>query len=256
MERIQTWLAESAAQARHPGRPLVTLTYAQSLDGSIAASRGRPLALSGKESQTLTHGLRASHDAILVGIGTILSDDPQLNVRLVSGPDPQPVILDSRLRFPGRARLLSGKGPLPWIATTPEFNPRRRGALEAARAKLLVLPADAYGRVDLSALLACLGEMGVSSLMVEGGASVITSFLTQQLVDRIVLTIAPLFVGGLHAPEAQSKAIASIPGVLHNHNPSGHPLLPRLREWDCARLGEDLLVWGRPDWEHQSEPAQ
>jgi GTP cyclohydrolase II len=252
MEPIQTWLAEGARLAHHPGRPLVTLTYAQSLDGSIAATRSRPLALSGIESQTVTHWLRASHDAILVGIGTILADDPQLNVRLVTGSSPQPVILDSRLRFPPTARLLDGKGSPPWIAATPGYDPRRRGKLEAAGARLLVLPADASGRVDLSALLSCLLEMGVESLMVEGGARVITSFLNQQLVDRILITIAPLFVGGVHAPEGRSKPDLTT-DIMKNCDPATQPLLPRLRDWDFARFGEDLLMWGRPDWGAQQE---
>ena len=90
-------------------RPSVTLTYAQSLDGSITTQRGKPTAISGKESLLLTHQLRATHDAILVGIGTILADNPRLNVRLAVGPHPQPVILDSQLRFPLDAKLLQNK---------------------------------------------------------------------------------------------------------------------------------------------------
>jgi 3,4-dihydroxy 2-butanone 4-phosphate synthase/GTP cyclohydrolase II len=87
-------------------RPRVTLTYAQSLDGSIAARSGRPLPLSGTESRHYTHQLRAAHDAILVGIGTVLNDDPRLNVRLASGAAPRPIVLDSELRCPIDARCL------------------------------------------------------------------------------------------------------------------------------------------------------
>ncbi len=100
-------------------RPYVTLSYAQSLDGSITARRGEPLAISGPESLEMTHRLRAEHDAILVGIGTLLADDPRLSVRLVAGADPQPIIVDSRLRFPLNARILLD-GRSPWIATTEE----------------------------------------------------------------------------------------------------------------------------------------
>ena len=98
------------------GRPVVTLSYAQSLDGSIAARRGFPLQISGTESAQLTHQLRAVHDAILVGIGTVLADDPHLTVRHAQGKDPQPVVLDSQLRFPLGAKLLRERSP--WIATT------------------------------------------------------------------------------------------------------------------------------------------
>src|SRR4051794_24685033 len=87
-------------------RPIVTLAYAQSLDGSIATAARRPLALSSQPALKLTHQLRAEHDAILVGIGTVLADDPLLTVRLVNGPNPVPVVLDSRLRLPSTARLL------------------------------------------------------------------------------------------------------------------------------------------------------
>jgi 3,4-dihydroxy 2-butanone 4-phosphate synthase/GTP cyclohydrolase II len=95
----------------HVGRPFVTLAYAQSLDGSLAARRGEPLSLSGLESQKLTHRLRASHSAILVGISTLLADDPQLNVRLVEGENPQPVVLDSRLRTRFKARVFQSMFP-------------------------------------------------------------------------------------------------------------------------------------------------
>ena len=171
-------------------RPFVTLTYAQSLDGSITIQRGKPTAISGQESLVLTHQLRATHDAILVGIGTVLADNPRLNVRLAVGPNPQPVVLDSHLRFPLDARLLQGKHP-PWIATSPTASLEKQAALEAVGAVVLRFPPDKHGRLDLHAVLAKLAEKKIGNVMVEGGAEVITSFLAAQLVDRVVLTIAP-----------------------------------------------------------------
>ena len=110
-------LDEAKADGAARGRPFVTLAYAQSLDGSIAGQGGRPLSLSGPSSLQLTHELRAAHDAILVGIGTVLSDNPRLNVRLVAGLDPQPIVVDSRLRLPEAAHLMeSGRGT--WLAVT------------------------------------------------------------------------------------------------------------------------------------------
>jgi len=182
-------------------RPLVTLTYAQSLDGSIAAVPGRPLALSGPESTTFTHQLRAAHDAILVGIGTVLADNPRLTVRLASGPDPQPVVLDSHLRFPLDANLLRHPRR-PWIATTQRAAPERQAALEAAGARVIRFPADDCGRVHLSALLDALADAGIKTLMVEGGSAVVTSFVSARLVDRVALTLAPRLVGGLRAVAA------------------------------------------------------
>jgi len=95
--------------------PLVTVSWAQSANGAIAAADGSPVALSGPESLRLTHRLRALHGAIMVGIETVIADDPLLSVRLAEGPQPQPVILDSRLRFPPGARLLSRADRKPWI---------------------------------------------------------------------------------------------------------------------------------------------
>lgn len=245
VERI---LAQVHGPAQPDERPFVTLTYAQSLDGSLAARRDRPLALSGPQAQVMTHRLRAAHDAILIGIGTLLADDPRLTVRLAGGADPQPVILDSRLRTPIPARVFQRRPP--WIATTSALDlaqsagpgaardandlAGRAAALEASGARLLRLPGDDQGRVWLPALLECLAGLGVRRLMVEGGAAVITSFLKARLVDSLVVTIAPRLVGGQPAVESPLE-----------QEDSGFPLIPG---YDCARLGDDLVIWGHPSW--------
>lgn len=209
-------------------RPFVTLSYAQSLDGSITARRGEPLAISGPESMEMTHRLRAEHDAILVGIGTVLSDDPRLSVRLVEGPSPQPIIVDSQLRCPKTARLLSG-AKAPWIATTQSASFERQQELEAAGARVLRLEATPSGQVNLHQLLAQLTGMGIRSLMVEGGAAIISSFLAAHLVDRLVVTIAPLLVGGLNA-------------VAQNHD--NGLALPKLSRPQYQKLGNDIVLLG------------
>ncbi len=214
------------AHCRRTGRPLVTLSYAQSLDGCLSARRGEPFALSGPESLALTHQLRAAHAGILVGIGTLLADDPRLNVRLTPGADPQPVVLDSRLRFPPGARLLAAAERRPWIATTASGE--RAAALEGAGARLLAFPPDGQGRVPLPTLLERLAALGLDSLMVEGGAQVLTSFLSQGLADLAVVTVAPLWLGGLRSVEAPLA-----PGGL------------RLEQTGSEQLGEDIIVWGR-----------
>lgn len=185
-----------------PARPVVTVTYAQSLDGCLAAGPGRPLALSGPESARYTHQLRASHAGLLVGIGTVLADNPQLTVRHVAGPNPQPVILDSQLRCPPTAALLRHPTHRPWIAAHAEAPGDRAQVLAAAGAVILPLPSDEHGRLSLPALLDELGRRGLASLMVEGGAQVITAFLTQGLADRLIVTVAPRVVGGLPAVAA------------------------------------------------------
>jgi len=230
LQAVMTRLAQAAGHRQRTGRPFVTLSYAQSLDGCLSDRPGQPLALSGPEAMRLTHQLRAVHEAILAGIGTVLADNPRLNVRLVKGRDPRPVIVDSHLRFPLDANLITASSP--WIASTDQAEEERQRALEAAGARILRLPADADGRVSLPALLNRLGELGINSLMVEGGARVITSFLSQPLVSFVVLTIAPMFVGGL-------------PSVgFANSTLSRAKSFPRLREMHHQQLGNDLIVWG------------
>jgi GTP cyclohydrolase II len=220
-------LANAAAYCQATGRPLVTLSYAQSLDGSLAAWRGQPLALSGPQTLRLTHQLRAAHDAILVGIGTVLADDPRLTVRLTPGNHPQPIVLDSSLRIPLESRLLAEPVHPLWIATTRDAPDDRRAALAARGVQLVDLPTSPEGGVSLHSLLSKLAENGTNSLMVEGGARVIASFLRQQLVNQVLLTIAPCFVGGV--PALSTPLVGNF---------------PRLRDMQVELLGEDLIVWG------------
>lgn len=221
-------------------RPFVTLSYAQSLDGSIAAHAGRPLTLSGADAMTLTHRLRAVHRGILVGIGTVLADDPRLTVRRVdAGRDPEPVVLDSALRTPPRARLLRG-GRRAWIAAGPEADAGRERRLTAAGARVLRLPLDGGGRIRLDALLRALRAQGLESLMVEGGGRVITSFLSDRLVDHLVITLAPTLVGGVRAVDALTAAGGGF---------------PRLEDLRHRRVGEDLVLSGRPRWADRSRDA-
>jgi 3,4-dihydroxy 2-butanone 4-phosphate synthase/GTP cyclohydrolase II len=211
-------------------RPSVTLSYAQSLDGSIAATAGQGLLLSGEHSMAMTHQLRASHDGILVGIETVLADNPRLTTRLVEGAHPRPIVLDSQLRTPLEANILKHPQPV-WIAHAESARKDRISALLEAGAQLIPLPQTADGGLDLAALLAALKSRGVVSLMVEGGARVITSFLTQELVDVLVLTISPRLVGGLRAPTVLLAAQL------------------RIRTPSWLTLGEDQIVWGSPEWE-------
>ncbi|KAL1749272.1 dihydrofolate reductase-like domain-containing protein [Schizophyllum fasciatum] len=208
--------------APHAARPSVTLTFAQSLDAKIAGRAGKQLILSGKESMVMTHWMRTMHDAILIGIGTALNDDPQLNVRHLppraAGTHdgqpfniPRPIILDARLRLRPACKLLrnyrAGTGRRPWVLAldgAAAANPlhqvewlERRAALEEAGAQVVVVEGDeADGTLSIPAVLRCLYERGVRSLMVEGGAGVIKSFLNEGgVVDTLILTVAPTLVG-------------------------------------------------------------
>jgi 3,4-dihydroxy 2-butanone 4-phosphate synthase/GTP cyclohydrolase II len=236
---IEGLLKRAADHRQHTSLPFITLSYAQSVDGCIAASSGKPLALSGRQSLTLTHEIRAAHDAILVGIGAVLADDPQLTVRLVKGKDPQPVVVDSKLRLPLKCHLLQNCFAPPWIATTDAADIERQKILEAAGARVLRLPANAKGQVDLPSLLKRLGELGIHRVMVEGGASIITSFLSERLVDHLVLTVAPMVVGGL-------PAVSRLGDDMVFGGDSKY--FPRLRNLRHQLVGDDMVFWGDPEW--------
>jgi 3,4-dihydroxy 2-butanone 4-phosphate synthase/GTP cyclohydrolase II len=217
-------------------RPFVTLSYAQSIDGSIAYRPGRPLALSCRDSLTLTHQLRSIHDGILVGIGTILADDPYLTVRHINEKSPQPIIVDGRLRFPLDAHALKHHNHAPWIATGEKPDLGREQALINSGAKVIRTPISPDGLIDLTVLLKRLLDMNIKSLMVEGGAEIITSFLKHRLVDQLVLTISPFFIGGMHS---------IWPMQLDRLNP---PVLENM-SWEMC--GSDIVVradiaWKKP----------
>lgn len=223
------------------GVPFITLTYAQSLDGSIASESGTPLPISGDEALRFTHRLRTLHDGILVGIGTVLSDDPRLNVRRTEGDHPVPIILDSSLRFPLDAQLLECSGPNPLIFTGPDSRSERRGELESRGASVIPLSCTPEGRVCLDSLLEVLGERGLSSVMVEGGTKILTNFLREQKVQRIILTVAPMFVGGTSAVNQLAPS-----GALDS--PDAQEDFPRLTNIQHRWYGDDLILEGDPVW--------
>ncbi|NPA91700.1 MAG: RibD family protein [Chloroflexi bacterium] len=219
-------------------RPLVTITYAQSLDGSIAVRADAPLALSCPETKRMTHGLRSVHDAILVGINTVLTDDPKLTARRVGGPHPIPVVLDTRLRFPLSARLLDHPRGL-IIATGPHPPEEKARALRDRGVTLVELPLGDRG-LDLHALLRALAQMDICSLMVEGGARVLATFLRERLADWIVLTVTPHLVGGM-------PALAE-PTIPFRHPPTQVDAFPALADWTWTRMGRDMVIWGKVRW--------
>ena len=198
----------SACYASGRSRPFVTLTYAQSLDGSISAVRGTPLRLSGDTSMTMTHELRAMHDGILVGVGTVIADNPSLTVRLVPGSSLRPVILDSNLRCPLDCKLIAAaQQTRPIILTTAAATQdpakaEQRQSLQAAGAVIIGCTATAEGRVEFADALRKIPEE-VRSVMVEGGAAIISDLLSSAAagsgtyVDYVLLTIAPVLVSGI-----------------------------------------------------------
>lgn len=177
-------------------RPVVTLSYAQTLDGRLATSTGGSQWISAPESLRFSHMLRAEHDAIMVGVGTACNDDPRLTVRLVAGRNPLRVVVDSTLRTPLSAAVLTERAaPGTVFAVTDRAPAGKCDEVCSLGATVLRLPTDAGGRVDLVALLAALHRWGIGSVLVEGGARLITALLRARLVERLVVCIAPKILG-------------------------------------------------------------
>jgi diaminohydroxyphosphoribosylaminopyrimidine deaminase/5-amino-6-(5-phosphoribosylamino)uracil reductase len=220
------------------GLPLVIAKAACSLDGKIATSTGESQWLTGEKARTYGHRLRHQVDAILVGVGTVVADDPQLTARLIRGrgKDPIRIILDSRLRLPLTARLLNLDSPAPtWVACTEKAPKEKIKAIKKQGAEVLVLPQESpeSGWVALKPLLAQLGKRQVQSLLVEGGAETLGAFFDQRLVDKFYFFYAPKFLGGQGAPSVLGGR-----GVTHLKD------APQTRDLTIRRLGADLLISG------------
>jgi 2,5-diamino-6-(ribosylamino)-4(3H)-pyrimidinone 5'-phosphate reductase len=199
-------------------KPWVTLTFAQTVDGFIA-KKDEKMVISGKESLEFTHTLRCSRDAILVGIGTVLVDFPSLTVRYISknrdgGPviHPRPVIVDSHVQCPLDAPFMN-RNP---IILTGEGNEEKKAQLEQVGATIVVIPFT-NGKLDLGIGLEKLYELGIQSVMVEGGARIIHEFLNSSLpIDDVYITIAPRLLGsGIHGISGNTMD-SNIQVEMHN----------------------------------------
>ncbi|KAI9620497.1 hypothetical protein H4Q26_013710 [Puccinia striiformis f. sp. tritici PST-130] len=208
-------ITESSDLLAYPGhnqRPFVTLTYAQSLDGKIAGIDGQQLRLSGNQSMKMTHLLRARHDGILVGIGTLLNDDPQLNARNISisvpiANQPQPIVIDTSLRTPIDCKLIKNfrnqLGKQPWlICARSEVSLERRQELENAGARVIPITNGmntSKKGLDIEKVLEVCKLNGINKLMIEGGAAIISSILNQVLdnpiLNILIVTVSPYMVG-------------------------------------------------------------
>jgi GTP cyclohydrolase II len=223
-------------------RPRVVLKYAQTIDGRIATADGDSRWISGDEERRIAHALRAACDAVMVGVGTVVRDDCRLTVRMVPGRSPLRVVLDSTLRVPLDAAVLDG-GPGTMVITTDRSVPLRREALRALHVGVAVADEGPDG-VDLPSAMRTLHDAGVRSLLVEGGARVITSMLSAGMVDRLVVSVAPTIIGtGTDA--VGDLRIDRIRDGLRLENRSVH-LVGRdvLLAWDV--LGREIKGNGAP----------
>jgi diaminohydroxyphosphoribosylaminopyrimidine deaminase/5-amino-6-(5-phosphoribosylamino)uracil reductase len=178
------------------GLPFVTLKYAQTLDGKIATITGDSRWISGVSSLRLAHGLRSCHEALLVGVDTIIRDDPRLTVRLVKGKNPLKIIVDSRLRIPLNSKILKGKMALSTIiATTSLAEQGKIKRMQSTGATVWVVKKTRSSQVDLCHLVQRLSRENIHALLVEGGSRIHASFLKNKLADHLVVVIAPMIVG-------------------------------------------------------------
>lgn len=216
--------------------PLVTLHFAQSLDGRIGLGPGSERSLlSSEEGTVAAHLARAEHDAVLVGIETVLHDDPRLTARGEARKQPLRVVLDSELRLPLGARLLAPAaeaGEIVIFGCAERASKERQQKLEAAGATVLLTSADRQGRVALGEALQALAARGVSRLLVEGGAKVLTSFLYARLASRAQVEIAPIWLGASATSSVCELGVSQLAQAL------------RLESVEVSRLGQNVLLRG------------
>jgi diaminohydroxyphosphoribosylaminopyrimidine deaminase/5-amino-6-(5-phosphoribosylamino)uracil reductase len=178
------------------GLPFITIKYAQTLDGRIATATGESQWISSEASLKFTHQLRAAHDAILVGAGTVIEDNPELTVRLVRGRNPLRVIVDSELKISRQAKVFQNVSKAPTLIATikNEDNPQFQN-IAGSGVELVTIGADDKGNIDLKKLFKILAGRKISSILIEGGAQIITSVLKNNLANRLVTIIAPKIIG-------------------------------------------------------------
>ncbi|MGH9406601.1 MAG: bifunctional diaminohydroxyphosphoribosylaminopyrimidine deaminase/5-amino-6-(5-phosphoribosylamino)uracil reductase RibD [Terriglobia bacterium] len=197
-------LNEVYLKYRRTGLPFVTVKIASSLDGKIATRTGDSRWITDRVARRRARALRAEHQAVLVGINTVLSDDPHLGPRFGGALDPWRVVLDSRLRIPTRSRVVATGRCI--VATTRAADPHKRTELKSAGAEVWQFPGR---RIPLRALLRQLAARGILSLMVEGGGEVLGSFFDQEIVDRVFWFVAPIVIGSQASTPAVSGSGAA-----------------------------------------------
>lgn len=214
------------------GMPFVTLKIAETLDGKIATASGESKWITGELARKEGRKLRDSNDAILVGLNTVLNDDPMLTARIPGGRDPIRIIVDSSLRVPLKAKVLSQQSPAPTIIATVSAAKQKISDLEKAGAAV-IRTKSRNGRVDLRDLMRRLGKRNIMSVLIEGGAEINASALKAGIVDKVVAFVAPLLMTG-------TDSLCCIGG----ESPSRLSQALRLRDLSVKFVGEDLMVEG------------
>jgi diaminohydroxyphosphoribosylaminopyrimidine deaminase/5-amino-6-(5-phosphoribosylamino)uracil reductase len=214
------------------GLPFVSLKLAASLDGKIATASGDSHWISGEESRAIVHRLRDQVDAVLVGSGTVLADDPQLTCRIKGGRNPWRVVLDRRLRTSPAARLLRQRDPKKTLIVTSRRAPARRARALAARGARVLRVGERNGKLPWLTVLKQLASYGIQSVLIEGGAAVAASALKEKAVDKILFFYAPKIIGGDGRVMIDRLGIKSAKASV------------KLQRVEVTRSGGDIMVSG------------
>lgn len=223
------------------GRPYVTLKTASTLDGKIASKTGDSKWISNEKARSRVHTLRHRHQGIMVGVTTVIADDPELTTRLpVEGLSPTRIVVDSKLRIPLSSKMLHDKAAPVLILTTEQGYPKKREQLQAMGVE--VISCGEGPRVDLKLAMDILGKKEISSILLEGGGTLNGSMLEEKLVDKVILFVAPKIVGGLNAPSSFSfNGVEQMSDAI------------TLKEVEFEQLGDNLCITGIPAWS-ESDP--
>ena len=214
--------------------PFVTLKAASTLDGKIATHSLDSKWITSEEARLDVHLLRSQHMAILVGVGTVVEDDPELTARIPNGRNPLRVVLDSTLRIPLDSKLVTDGIADTWIFTSQQYDADKRKALEALGISIYETSSDS--QVDVMDVVRILGEKGISSLFIEGGGTINAAFLENGLIDKVVFYFAPKLVGGKIAPTfIEGTGIEWMKDAID------------LRDGEFTKIGKDFKFTGYPE---------
>ena len=233
--RLNEWFVTYVTK----GRPFVIAKTALTLDGWTATSTGHSRWVTNERSREWVHRLRHQVDGILVGVGTVMADDPLLNTRLKKGrgKDPVRIIVDTHLRIPVNARVLAHPhGSETLIAVSEDVPPRRIERLKTKGISFLVCPKK-EGRIDLIALMDMLGNRSITSVLLEGGATLMGAMIREKLVDKFCIFKAPKIFGG---SDGRPMALGQGPSKMDQSIP--------LKDIRIKRFGDDLLIVGYPEY--------
>ena len=225
----------------HTGLPWVLLKWAQTIDGKLAAAGGQSKWITGQPARKQAHLLRGRVDAILIGVGTVLADDPMLTCRLVRPRRiARRIVVDGRLRLPANCKLVRTARQVPVVVACARSSARQRtrkvDMLRQAGCEVLALPQIGPGRIDLRLLLQQLGSQGATNVMVEGGGDLLGQFLDRQLADELVAFVAGRLLGGTGSMVPWPKGVEKLSGS------------PRLDTPSLRRIGADWLLRGLLRW--------